>query len=186
MTGQSPRPGSSRLASRTAAPVGPAVHVPGVHDAGRPDPVEREQIRVSLGAVLRQARGEVGLSQRRLAALAGCDRRSVERLEAGQRRPTSALLDALAQALMTPPGWSVNRARVDVMRVRLAVAAGPSLVESTPGGARRRRRRLRKARLAANRAASPLIRAGLAAQQQRTAGLLADAQALANAARRYL
>lgn len=179
-------PGTGSWGLTQRRPVGPAERVPGVHEDGRPDPAERERIRVSLGAVLRQARGEVGLSQRRLAALAGCHARSVERLEAGSRRPTTALLDALAQALVTPPGWSVNRARVDAMRVRLAAAAGPSLVESTPGGARRRRRRLQKARSAANRAASPLIRAGLAAQQQRTAGLLADAQALANAARRYL
>ncbi|MBM0238687.1 helix-turn-helix domain-containing protein, partial [Micromonospora sp. ATA32] len=94
-------------------------------------------------------------------ALAGCDRRTVQRLEAGHRRPSSAMVAALAHALAVPPGYAPagRREQVEVLRVELAAAAGPSLVESTPGGARRRRRRLRKARLAANRVAVPVLRA---------------------------
>lgn len=144
-----------RSAPRAAAPVGPA----DPRTRGVPVPAEREQLRASLGAVLRRERAAAGLSQRRLAGLAGCHPRTVERLEAGQLRPTSAILAALAHALAVPPGYSVNRAAVAELVATLTVAAGPSVVASTPGSERRRRRRLRKARLVANAAALPVLRA---------------------------
>lgn len=78
-------------------------------------------------------------------------------------RPTTALLHALAWALVTEPGWSPRRAEIEAEQARLAALAGDSVVPSTPGGERRRRRRLRKARLAANAAALPALRAKMAA-----------------------
>lgn len=142
---------------RAAAPVAPD---PG-RTRGVPGADERARLRSTLGAVLRRERAERRLSQRTLATLAGCHPRTVERLEAGQLRPTTALIAALAHALAVPPGWSPAGRREEylLLGAELAAAAGPSLVPSTPGGERRRRRRLRKARLAANRAALPMLRA---------------------------
>jgi transcriptional regulator with XRE-family HTH domain len=122
-----------------------------------------------------------------LAALAGCNRRTVERLESGRLRPTTALVAALAHALAVPPGWSPagRRKAVDRLAAELAAAAGPSLVESTPGGERRRRRRLRKARLAANRVAVPILRARHGLQPQRMSARVVPAE-VAAAARRYV
>jgi transcriptional regulator with XRE-family HTH domain len=174
-------PSVPRSGLGAAAPVAP---VP-VGLRGVPDPVEREQLRATLAEVLRRERAARRLSQRHLAALAGCHPRTVERLEAGRLRPTTALLAALAHALAVPPGWSPagRREAVDALRAELAAAAGPSLVESSPGGARRRRRRLRKARLVANRAALPMLRARHGLLPQRTA--LDEAAAIVQAARRY-
>lgn len=146
-----------RCAPRAAAPVGPAIRGTRV----LPALVERDRLRATLGVVLRRERARAALSQRRLAALSGCHPRTVERLEAGQLRPTTALLAALAHALAVPAGYSPAGRRIAVleMAVLLEVAAGASLVISTEGGERRRRRRLRRARLAANRAALPGLRA---------------------------
>ncbi|MFI6331903.1 helix-turn-helix domain-containing protein [Micromonospora chersina] len=128
---------------------------------GVPGADERTRLRDSLGAALRRERAARRLSQRALAALAGCDRRTVERLEVGQLRPTTALVAALAHALAVPPGYSPagRREQVEALRAELTAAAGASLVPSTAGGARRRRRRLRKARLAASAVAVPMLRA---------------------------
>jgi transcriptional regulator with XRE-family HTH domain len=166
-----------------AAPVAP---VP-VGPRGVPGPVEREQLRATLAAVLRRERAACRLSQRNLAALAGCHPRTVERLEAGQLRPTTGLVAALAHALAVPPGYSPagRRTAVAELCAVLEAAAGPSLVTSTPGGARRRRRRLRKARVAANRAALPMLRARHGLLPQRTAAALDEAAAIVQAARRY-
>ncbi|MGI5182238.1 helix-turn-helix domain-containing protein [Dactylosporangium sp. CA-152071] len=141
----------------SGAPVGPAT--PGARV--QPGPTEQARLRASLGAVLRRERARASLSQRRLAALAGCHARTVERLEVGQLRPTTALLAALAHALVVPAGYSPAGRRTAVLEVAalLEGAAGASLVVSTDGGERRRRRRLRKARLAANAAALPALRA---------------------------
>jgi transcriptional regulator with XRE-family HTH domain len=151
-----------------------------------PGAAEREHLRVSLGALLRRERGVAGLSQRRLAELAGCHPRTVERLERGQLRPTSALLVALAHALAIPAGWSLNAAKVEKVRVRLVEAAGVSLVESTPGGARRRRRRMRKARQSVRRTAALRLRTTAAGTTNQTAELLAHSRNLIREARRWL
>jgi len=136
--------------------------------------------------VLRRERAAHRLSQRALAALAGCHPRTIERLETGRLRPTSALVDALAHALAVPPGWFPRGrvAAVDGLRAELVTAAGPSLVLSTPGGARRRRRRLRRARLAANHTALPLLRVQRGLHPQRQARRTVP-PAVAEAARRY-
>ncbi|WP_435120735.1 helix-turn-helix domain-containing protein [Micromonospora tulbaghiae] len=167
---------------RAAAPVTPV----GGRNRGTPGPDERARLRDFLGAALRRARAAHGLSQRALAALAGCHPRTVERLEVGRIRPTSALVDALAHALAVPPGHAPAgyREQVGAVRAELAAAAGPSLVPSTAGGARRRRRRLRKARLAASAVAVPMLRAqrGLRPVRQSDRTVPAD---VAQAVRRY-
>ncbi|WP_200214971.1 helix-turn-helix domain-containing protein [Micromonospora coerulea] len=153
---------------------------------GVPGTDERARLRSTLGAALRRERVARRLSQRSLATLAGCDRRTVQRLEAGQLRPTTALVAALAHALAVPPGYAPagRRELVDALRAELVAAAGPSLVESTPGGARRRRRRLRRARLAATRVAVPLVRAQRGLPPQRQAARVVPAD-VAQAVRRY-
>lgn len=144
----------------SAAPVAP---VAAGNQSGTPDPVEQVRIRATVGAAVRTRRRAAGLSQRALAALAGCHPRTIERLETGRIRPTTGLLAALAYALTVPPGYTPagRRAAVDELCAFLEDVAGPSLVPSTPGGARRRRRRLRAARLAANAKALPPLRARL-------------------------
>lgn len=70
----------------------------------------------------------------------------MERLEAGQRRPTASLLASFAIAVRRtiPPVPLDQAAELDVF-CRLVAAAGVSLVEDTAGGIRRRERRLRDA-----------------------------------------
>lgn len=168
--------------SHAAAPVTPVA----ARTRGIPAPDEQARLRGSLGAALRRARAERRLSQRSLAALTGCHPRTVERLEAGQIRPTTAMVAALAHALAVPPGCSPpgRREQMETLRVELAAAAGPSLVPSTAGGARRRRRRLRKARLAASAVAVPILRAqhGLRPQRQAAREVPPD---VARAVRRF-
>jgi transcriptional regulator with XRE-family HTH domain len=53
----------------------------------------------SLGQQLRAQRLARGLSQAALAAKAGIAKVSVEKIEAGQRTPSWAMLDRLARAL---------------------------------------------------------------------------------------
>lgn len=48
-----------------------------------------------LGAVLRKARGEAGMTQRELAAQLGVKASHIAYLESGQRRPSMALLQKL-------------------------------------------------------------------------------------------
>jgi len=142
-----------------AAGTAPVVTEP-ANRRGVPGLVERERLCASVGAALRHARASAGLSQVALAVLAGCDRRTVQRLEAGQLRPTTALLAALAHALTVPPGWSTSGRRTVTAGLldELEAAAGLSLVAASASRARWRRRRYRRARLAASRAAVPVLR----------------------------
>src|SRR4051794_35498648 len=65
--------------------------------------------RVPLGKRIRDLRRGLGLSQRQLAACAGCDRATVQRVERAGRtgarpyRPTNATLAALARCLGVEP-----------------------------------------------------------------------------------
>jgi len=77
-----------------------------------------------FGAVLRVERGHV--TQAQLADAAGLDRRTVDRLENGQRRPSTVSVWKIARALR--PGDSL-RDRV-ALDERLRRAAGRSLVWS--------------------------------------------------------
>lgn len=143
-----------------AAPGGYSVRLPWLARTGVPDPVERAALAASLGELLRRARAAAGLTQAALAALAGCHRRTVQRVESGHLRPTSALLEALAHALVTPPGHPVDSAAVGAVRAALVHAGGHSVVVSTPGGQRRRRRLLRRARKVVDQAAAQTAAGG--------------------------
>ncbi|MFI5931280.1 helix-turn-helix domain-containing protein [Actinoplanes sp. NPDC051494] len=146
------------VAPHAAAPVAPPgsdrVVVGAGHRQGVTGDAERQRLRASLGAALRRARARRRMTQASLALLAGCHLRSVQRLEAGVMRPTTALLEALATALVAPAGVRADRVRVAQVAAALSREAGESLRESTPGGARRRRRRMRDARRAARKAAA--------------------------------
>lgn len=54
---------------------------------------------VHLGTEIRRIRQEQGVSQRRLARLAGVDRASLRRFEEGQSRGNLQLVEAVADAL---------------------------------------------------------------------------------------
>ena len=99
-----------------------------------PDRAEQGRLRSGFGAVLRVERGHV--TQQQLADAAGLDRRTVDRLENGQRRPSTVSCWRIARALR--PGDSM-RDRV-ALDERLRRAAGPSLVHAAtrPHGARER------------------------------------------------
>jgi len=71
-----------------APPPTPPVHSGPVH----PGPVH-------LGTEIRRIRQEQGISQRRLARLAGVDRASLRRFEEGQSRGNLQLVEAAADAL---------------------------------------------------------------------------------------
>ncbi len=87
-----------------------------------PDRPERMRLTSGFGAVLRVERGHV--TQAQLADAAGLDRRTIDRLENGQRRPSTVSIWRIARALR--PGDSM-RDRV-ALDERLRRAAGPSLV----------------------------------------------------------
>jgi transcriptional regulator with XRE-family HTH domain len=112
-------------------------------EGGVPGPGEQRLLASSLGVALQDLRGQVGMSQRLLAARSGVHRTTVERVELGVRRPSGALLRALSVGLTrTIPSGDLE---ADWFLERLAAAAGGSLVVDTEGGVRRRRRRLAEA-----------------------------------------
>lgn len=63
-----------------------------------------------LGLAIRQARGELGVSQEQLAELAGLDRAYLSGLERGTRNPTLETMRRLAQALAVPLHVLIERA----------------------------------------------------------------------------
>jgi transcriptional regulator with XRE-family HTH domain len=73
------------------------------------------EMRIVIGAEIRRLRGDAGLSQRRLAELAGIDHGFMSLIERGLREPSLAVLIAVATAL----GGTVN--------VRLFPGTGPRL-----------------------------------------------------------
>ena len=87
-----------------------------------PDRAEQLRLRSAFGMVLRLERGH--WTQQRLGDAAGLDRRTIDRLENGQRRPSTVSCWRIARALR--PGDSM-RDRV-ALDERLRRAAGPSLV----------------------------------------------------------
>jgi len=104
-----------------------------------------------FGAVLRVERGHV--TQAQLADAAGLDRRTIDRLENGQRRPSTVSIWRIARALR--PGDSL-RDRV-ALDERLRRAAGRSLVyaNTRPHAARERVR----GELLAEAAGAPVVTA---------------------------
>jgi len=99
-----------------------------------PERAEQGRLRSGFGAVLRLERGRT--TQQMLADAAGLDRRSIDRLEQGQRRPSTVSIWRIARALR--PGDSM-RDRV-ALDERLRRAAGRSLVyaNTRPHAARER------------------------------------------------
>jgi len=91
---------------------------------GVPDRAEQVRLASTFGTVLRLERGHV--TQQQLADAAGLDRRTVDRLENGQRRPSTVSVWKIARALR--PGDSL-RDRV-ALDERLRRAAGRSLVHA--------------------------------------------------------
>lgn len=146
-------PGSDRSDARTAferSQLKKEARERAGHGGGIPGDAERSELVRALGAELRTVRAEAGMTQRILARRSGVSRRALESLEAGRRRPSSAMLSALAagSTMRIPPGPRTDPAPITE---RLVLAAGSSLVVDTPGGIRRRQRRLRDARSAYNR-----------------------------------
>lgn len=88
-----------------------------------PTGAERARLARDLGLLLAAERSGRGWSAADLAGLAGCDRTTVVRLEAGSARPSESLTRALAVALR-PDGAPVD---VAVLDLRLQRAAGESL-----------------------------------------------------------
>ncbi len=89
-----------------------------------PDRAEQILLRSTLGVVLRVERGH--WTQQQLADAAGLDRRTIDRLENGQRRPSTVSIWRIARALR-PRGTLRDRVALDE---RLRRAAGPSLVHA--------------------------------------------------------
>lgn len=111
---------------------------------GVPDADEQHVLERALGGALRELRAEARMTQKLLARRAGISYRSLQDLEAGRRRPSPALLVAMATgSTMRIPPMPLDP---EPVREHLVAAAGSSLVVDTPGGVRRRRRRLRDAR----------------------------------------
>lgn len=125
-------------------PVGQPVRPRSGKGGGIPDFEEQAALRQSLGRALQVLRADAGMTQAVLGLRAGVSRRSVQDLEAGRRRPSVAMLRALAvgSTRRMPPVAAVDPSPVVE---RLVAAAGVSLVVDTPGGVRRRERRLRDA-----------------------------------------
>jgi transcriptional regulator with XRE-family HTH domain len=126
-----------------------------------------------LGAMLAEARAARGLSARALAAAVGAAPSTVTRIERSERRVSPAMLASLAAALSPDDP--------EALRTALTSAAGPLLVGDTPGGVRRRERRMgkaqRAARLARNRQAVADFRRR-AAMQRKAAQMMASAYEL--------
>jgi transcriptional regulator with XRE-family HTH domain len=110
---------------------------------GETDVVERARLAGTLGALLRSLRAEAGMSRMVLARRSGVSAAGIECVENGSRRPSIAMLSALATGLTrtVPPIADPERKAVDLL-ARLTAAAGSSLVVDTIGGRRRRERGL--------------------------------------------
>ena len=87
-----------------------------------PDRAERVRLLSTLGVVLRLERGH--WTQQQLGDAAGLDRRTIDRLENGRRRPSTVSLWRIARALRAN-GTLRDRVALDE---RLRQAAGRSLV----------------------------------------------------------
>jgi len=114
-----------------------------------PDRAERVNLAATFGMLLRVERGH--WTQQQLGDAAGLDRRTIDRLENGQRRPSTVSVWRIARALR--PGDSL-RDRV-ALDERLRRAAGSSLVHANtrPHAARERVR----AELLAEAAGGPVV-----------------------------
>lgn len=76
----------------------------------------------SIGSVLREAREQQGLSQRRLALRAGTSQDAISRIERGAEAPTLERLGQLLLALGRRPVLSVEPLEGPVSQTELAVS----------------------------------------------------------------
>ena len=67
------------------------------------------EIEAAFGLALREARGQVKISQERLALAAGLDRTHISLLERGKRQPTLRTLFLLTRELKIPASILVER-----------------------------------------------------------------------------
>lgn len=67
------------------------------------------EIAKRFGQVIRRERESKGLSQEKLAGLAGLDRSYMHRLESGRSSPTLDTLESLARALQVLPSELIAR-----------------------------------------------------------------------------
>jgi transcriptional regulator with XRE-family HTH domain len=150
---------------------------------GPPAPAVVVLLRSSLGAELRRLRAEFGLSQGQLASRAGSARSTVERLEAGQCRPTASMLASfvVAAGWAAPGRPAVAHEHQVLWLQRLLGAAGEHLVVDTASGLRRRARRLGDGRRAWAWQQAVRAREMAAAEAARRRALLADVRALSRA-----
>ena len=98
----------------------------------------------SFGAALRELRGNVGLTQARLAELAQASASTIGKIEAGTRRTRRSTLGRIATALV---GLHPDLGDADELADDLAVLAGPVLAPESEYAdriSRRRERRWRK------------------------------------------
>jgi len=116
-----------------------------------PERIEQGRLRSGFGAVLRVERGHV--TQQMLADAAGLDRRTIDRLENGQRRPSTSSVWKIARALR--PRVTCTLRDAVALDERLRRAAGRSLVHANtrPHAARERVR----AELLAEAAGGPVV-----------------------------
>jgi DNA-binding XRE family transcriptional regulator len=68
-----------------------------------------ERFAKALAAVLKEARENAGLSQKKLAALSGVGRTGIVTIEAGQRLPSIWLCKMLADGLNVPLGALMDK-----------------------------------------------------------------------------
>lgn len=124
------------MTSADAAAPGPPRARAGPAHRGTPPPREREQLAVRYGATLRYERRRLGWGVGTLASAAGIHERSIWRVESGERRPSRALCWRLAKALRA----GSDDLAIAALAERLALAAGPSLVDHSRKAHRRRAR----------------------------------------------
>ncbi len=91
-----------------------------------PERAEQLRLRSTFGAVLRVERGHV--TQQMLADAAGLDRRTIDRLECGARRPSTVSCWRIARALR--PRVTCTLRDAVALDERLRRAAGSSLVHA--------------------------------------------------------
>jgi transcriptional regulator with XRE-family HTH domain len=88
-----------------------------------PDETERDRLRATFAHHLAAARRAAGLSQQHLAGCIGAARKTIQRLECGERRPRRMLIRHIAATL--------DPENADTLAGRLMQAAGESLREDT-------------------------------------------------------
>jgi transcriptional regulator with XRE-family HTH domain len=71
----------------------------------------RKQLKTMIGGVLRAKRKKLGVSQEKIAEIAGVDRTYVSILERGLKSPTVETLEKICAALGTLPERVIEEAR---------------------------------------------------------------------------